>query len=199
MKRNGNIFFTSDFHFNHANIIKYAKRPFASVAEMNREMVRRYNSVVSDMDTVYILGDIAFGRDLDFAARLRGRKLLLAGNHDTLSDEAYQRAGFAVLTADGIRAKSHRYGEYELVHAPHEVMRTVCPDMRDMPDGYRDVQAGGFLDSLRQKYVCGHVHGIFRKLGSFVNVSVDVWDFLPVSLEALTRAYAEPDTVIGAG
>ena len=48
----GEVFFTSDTHFNHANIIKYCKRPFASVEEMNGEMISRWNKVVRPRDTV---------------------------------------------------------------------------------------------------------------------------------------------------
>ncbi|PIP83204.1 MAG: hypothetical protein CO113_03370 [Elusimicrobia bacterium CG_4_9_14_3_um_filter_62_55] len=47
------IFFTADTHFNHANVIKYCARPFASIDEMNREMIARWNAVVGPEDTVY--------------------------------------------------------------------------------------------------------------------------------------------------
>jgi calcineurin-like phosphoesterase family protein len=54
------VFFTSDTHFGHANIIKYCGRPFASVEEMNRELIARWNAVVGPRDTVYHLGDRAW-------------------------------------------------------------------------------------------------------------------------------------------
>ena len=52
------IFFTSDHHFYHTNIIKYCQRPFQSVEEMNEVMVERWNAVVGKNDTVYYLGDL---------------------------------------------------------------------------------------------------------------------------------------------
>ena len=80
------IFFTSDTHFGHANIIKYCARPFASVQEMNRELIARWNAVVGPRDTVYHLGDFAFGKASEaptFLRKLNGaKKILIRGNHD---------------------------------------------------------------------------------------------------------------------
>src|SRR3972149_2927673 len=80
-----NIFFTSDTHFNHANIIKYCGRPFGSVDEMNREMITRWNAVVDPEDTVYHLGDFALGKVSEWPAIFRqlngSKKILIRGNH----------------------------------------------------------------------------------------------------------------------
>ena len=54
------LFFTSDTHFYHKNIIEYAQRPFSSIENMNKELIKNWNSVVSSEDTVFHLGDIGF-------------------------------------------------------------------------------------------------------------------------------------------
>jgi calcineurin-like phosphoesterase family protein len=54
------IFFTGCTHFGHANIIKLAQRPFASIEEMNEVLVERWNSTVGSDDTVYHLGDFSW-------------------------------------------------------------------------------------------------------------------------------------------
>jgi calcineurin-like phosphoesterase family protein len=51
------VWFTSDFHFGHANIIRYCDRPFSSVAEMDEAILDRLNSCVKTMDHLYFLGD----------------------------------------------------------------------------------------------------------------------------------------------
>ena len=51
------IFFTSDHHFGHANIIQFSNRPFENVEAMNRAMIERWNEKVSPEDEVYHLGD----------------------------------------------------------------------------------------------------------------------------------------------
>lgn len=79
------IFFTSDTHFNHANIIRYCSRPFGSVGEMNEVLIANWNGVVGPEDTVYHLGDFAMGPSglwERFVSRLNGKKILILGSHD---------------------------------------------------------------------------------------------------------------------
>ncbi len=78
-------FFTSDLHFGHANIIKYANRPFSSVREMDSELINRWNAKVTNSDVVWILGDFAFLNEdalVDVASWLDGEKHVIWGNHD---------------------------------------------------------------------------------------------------------------------
>lgn len=75
------IFFTSDLHLNHNNIIKYCNRPYETVDLMNEDIVSSWNKVVSDEDVVYALGDIGFG-NLSMLSQLKGKKIFLQGNHD---------------------------------------------------------------------------------------------------------------------
>lgn len=82
-----NIFFGSDFHFYHLNIIKLAGRPFDSVEEMNEALISGWNSVVRPNDTIYCLGDFAFrAPDKESVTaifnRLNGKKHLIFGNHE---------------------------------------------------------------------------------------------------------------------
>lgn len=79
------IYFTSDLHFSHANIIRYADRPFRDTNHMDEEIIRRWNATVGAEDTVYVLGDVALGpidKSLPKVARLNGHKICVLGNHD---------------------------------------------------------------------------------------------------------------------
>ena len=55
------IWFTSDTHFSHCNIIKYCNRPFKDVDEMNKILIQNWNNVVRPDDIVWHLGDFALG------------------------------------------------------------------------------------------------------------------------------------------
>lgn len=80
------IWFTSDHHFGHKNIIEFSRRPFASVEEMNAELVRRWNEKVSEDDLVYHLGDFALmpaSKLRKLRAQLNGKIYLISGNHES--------------------------------------------------------------------------------------------------------------------
>ena len=79
------IFFTSDTHFGHTNILKYCDRPFSSTEEMDEEIIKRWNSVVKPDNTVFHLGDFAFGTIAQWETYrncLNGHIHLILGNHD---------------------------------------------------------------------------------------------------------------------
>jgi calcineurin-like phosphoesterase family protein len=57
------IWFTSDTHFSHNNIIRYCNRPFSNVEEMDEVLINNWNNKVKQNDDVYHLGDIIFSRD----------------------------------------------------------------------------------------------------------------------------------------
>jgi len=79
------IFFTSDHHFGHENIIKFCNRPFEDAREMNRVMIERWNEKVKPKDTVYHLGDFAltYKENLEpILDQLNGKIHLIVGNHE---------------------------------------------------------------------------------------------------------------------
>lgn len=85
-------FFIADSHFGHRGILVYEAeaRPFATVDDMNQALIKAWNSVVTDKDTVYHLGDFCFGkRYLPIAKELKGKKFLVMGNHDQYRAENY--------------------------------------------------------------------------------------------------------------
>ena len=83
-----NTWFTSDIHFFHKNIIKYCPKSrghFDNIEQMNRAIVDNFNSLVSEDDLTYILGDVSFGphhATMELLMEMNGRKILIHGNHD---------------------------------------------------------------------------------------------------------------------
>ena len=79
------MFFTSDTHFGHENIIKYCNRPFKDIEEHDEELIKRWNSKVPEDGIVFHLGDVAFGnpqRVNEILNQLNGTIYLVIGNHD---------------------------------------------------------------------------------------------------------------------
>lgn len=84
-----NIFFTSDTHWHHRNILEYCpgrKKFWSTVEEMNEGLIVNWNSQVGPNDIVYHLGDFTLTTRIELIdpilARLNGRIRLIKGNHD---------------------------------------------------------------------------------------------------------------------
>lgn len=95
------LFLIGDTHFNHKNIINYCDRPFSSVEEMNKTLIRNWNSVVKRDDKVIVVGDFALcGKDkiIEIGQQLNGKKTLILGNHDRASIKTYYDAGFEFVS-----------------------------------------------------------------------------------------------------
>ena len=90
-------FIIADTHFGHSNIIKYCNRPFTNVEDMDNQLIKNWNNVVSKNDTVYHLGDFALGnieKIAEYRSKLNGKIFLIMGNHDSYNIKKYYEAGF---------------------------------------------------------------------------------------------------------
>ncbi len=103
------IRYLADLHFDHEDIIGYDNRPFDSAREMNAVMTERWNRVCREDDLTYIIGDFCAGgpdRWRELLLGLRGRKILLTGNHDN-QDAAAQ------MCREGLLEGAYPYLEAE--------------------------------------------------------------------------------------
>lgn len=116
------IRFISDIHFGHKNAIRFDSRPFTTVGEMDLGMIESWNSVVSPGDMTYILGDVSWHdteHSADLLRRLRGRKILVRGNHDTqVGSYAFFRCFEDVVDYADINAPKSLGGNVVLSHYP---------------------------------------------------------------------------------
>jgi calcineurin-like phosphoesterase family protein len=92
------IWFSSDFHFGHQNITgptvsnwKTGFRDFDSVHEMNKTLTQTINKYVKSGDTLYFLGDFAFGGHTNTPSYRHSLVCetihLFRGNHDNHIDK----------------------------------------------------------------------------------------------------------------
>lgn len=160
-----NYWWTSDYHFSHFNIISYCNRPFKTVEEMNETIIKRHNERVKPKDTVFFLGDFIFkgGKYQTFENRLNGKFIFLQGNHDN------DRSMKTIITKMYLY-----YGR-----------KNIC--MTHRPE---------HADPAVPLNLCGHVHERYKvkRLSEdslIVNLSVDVWDYYPVTFDQINARVAE--------
>lgn len=116
LETKANICVYSDTHFDHDNIIRYCNRPFHSARQMNQKLLGNWNYSVKENDTIYFLGDIAYGRKrhpIDYwLGKLNGKIIYIRGNHDT---DSITRAT-VIPNSYGIQYKNYKF---LLMHNPH--------------------------------------------------------------------------------
>lgn len=154
------VFFIGDTHFGHKLIADI--RGFSSTEEHDEQMIENWNSVVRAKDTVWHLGDVAFGKDnLACIERCNGHKKLVMGNHDQYATNEYMKYFsklFGVI----------RYKQMVLSHAP------IHPNEME----YR-----------WQYNVHGHIHHPERVLDDprYLCVNADCIELKPMALEKVKQ------------
>lgn len=113
------IFFISDLHIGHEKILVYERSRVEqlgkSVEECAETMIQNWNKTVRKKDTVWVLGDIVFGRaHFAYLKRLNGILKMIGGNHDVYPIKTYLHYFDAVFGA-------HKLDDFILTHIPiHE-------------------------------------------------------------------------------
>ena len=172
------VFFTSDTHFYHDNIINFCGRPFKNVEVMNETLIANWNSVVGPDDIVFHLGDFCLGGSAEWTNilnRLNGKIYLIVGNHDikNLRQGYYSRF-------EHIAMQMHIEVGKQKIYLNH------CPFL---------CYGGAYRDTWQ---LFGHVHTSKQNTGidaprlhmlfpTQYDVGVDNNNFTPVSFEQVKR------------
>ena len=184
-----NIWFSSDFHFGHSNIIEYCNRPFDDVMDMNQGLVAKWNEKVAATDIAWILGDIAMGhkqKNMAWLSKMNGIKYLIMGNHDPgfgkpLTAEAIAQNYGSYFAGVHLTKNFHlkpKFGEVFMSHFPYST----------------DIRHGDRYGEFRPHYngfplLHGHVHDLWQVNDNMrstqINVGVDVWDYAPVHISTI--------------
>ena len=171
------LFFTSDTHFGHRNIIKYCQRPFSCIEEMDDALIANWNRVVGKDDIIFHLGDFAMGGSAEWSRllqKLNGKIYLILGNHDLKTIGA----GFSRL--EGVAMQMLINVKGQIIYLNH----------------YPFLCYGGAYRNTWQLY--GHVHTCHANKGLDVprlkmlmpmqyDVGVDNNNYRPVSFEQVKK------------
>ena len=172
------VFFTSDTHFYHSNIINFCGRPFKSVEVMNETLIANWNSVVGPDDIVFHLGDFCLGGSAEWTNilnRLNGKIYLIVGNHDIKNLRQGYYSHF-----EHIAMQMHIEVGKQKIYLNH------CPFL---------CYGGAYRDTWQ---LFGHVHTSKQNTGidaprlhmllpTQYDVGVDNNNFTPVSFEQVRR------------
>jgi calcineurin-like phosphoesterase family protein len=164
----GKIFFTADTHFGHGNILKYCDRPFKSVYEHDKQIIKNWNEVVGEKDTVYHLGDFAFtkqARIVEILEQLNGIIHLIRGNHDR-------------------KIKGHLETKFVSIKNYCE----ISIEDEEMDHKQMIVMSHYPFESWNKKHwrsfcLHGHTHGTSPSMLSRLDVGVDSHNYYPISYE----------------
>jgi calcineurin-like phosphoesterase family protein len=165
------IYFTSDTHFDHKNVLSYSSRNFHDVNEMNEKIIANWNSIVRSEDTVYHLGDFAFSNPQKFIDRLVGNIIFVKGSHDKSIDAPYMR----IIYPDGLKDE---YGNKRSITLCHYSMRSWDKS------------------HYASWHLYGHHHGMLEPYGLSFDVGVDRWNFFPVSLEQVDKEMSKLKPIV---
>ena len=170
------IYFTSDLHLGHKNVLKLCNRPFNSIEEMDACLIDNWNSRVTNNDTVYILGDLMFRNSVppeEYLSQLKGKKHLIRGNHDRDWTKKVDISKYFVSNENlsFISDGKHRITvcHYPMMSWPH-------------------MSTNGYM-------VFGHIHHntdavywpIIEQSELMLNAGVDINGFMPVTFEEMVE------------
>lgn len=167
----GNTWVIADPHFSHYGVTQFLRedktklRPWDNPDEMDEALVANWNSVVQDQDRVYLLGDVVMNRKaLPILYRLKGRLVLVKGNHDICKLNEY------TPYFDDIRAY--------VVQKDQDGNKVILSHIPIHPDS-----VGRFGTNIH-----GHLHANSINDDRYICVSVEQINYTPILLsEALKR------------
>lgn len=156
------IFFTADTHFGYNKVAKL--RGFDNTSDMNEILIANWNSVVTDKDEIYVLGDFSnmnLSDTSDIVERLNGKKYYIRGNHDEWIDEYEKKYGHHTLRSVNI---------HEYMKVSHDDITAILfhfPIRTWMGKGKKNI------------HLHGHTH--FDQYGELsYNVGIDINNFHPI-------------------
>lgn len=165
------IWFVSDVHFGHKNVITYCNRPYQTVDEMTAAIVKIWNRTVKPQDTVYFLGDFSLNPKWSRtqAPLLNGKKILVAGNHDACHISHKKADKFVAKYLEDGWVEVHKHQHYMQLKTGQNVLLSHLPYNNEYDTRYSEFK----LKDNGMVLIHGHLHGKYRKNKNQIDVGFD--------------------------
>lgn len=186
--------FTSDWHINHENVLRFDNRPFKDLDHMATVLVNNYNAAAGPDTVGFFLGDMGMGNSdalREVLRRLMGTKVLVLGNHDKGTESMYKIGFDVVLNGATLWVANHRV---TMSHCPlKDVFREDTSGMKKYagePWHGNSKNTRFTVEDLGQFHLHGHIHspngGKSKKiLGRQYDVGVVANGYRPVSISTI--------------
>ncbi len=176
------IWFTSDHHFGHKNIIRYCKRPYNSIEEMNDSLISNWNERVKKNDTVYYLGDFTLGKNAsDYISKLNGTIKFIAGGHDNNWLRKLARPEYRILSKHELLQPIH------IITYPVKIVLCHYPMLSWEQSHYGSIHLHGHSHNTLGTITNSGDTRIHPenggKQGKRMDVGVDAQDYFPISID----------------
>jgi calcineurin-like phosphoesterase family protein len=185
LKPGQKIWFTSDLHFGHRNVLRFCNRPWEDEKQMGIGLIKNWNDTVGEDDIVFVLGDTFWFNDSHIIkkvlSQLKGKDIyILPGNHDDF--ESYHRVVdprihlcqdivCCWVTEPGKKKQEIWLQHYPMMTWPHRENGAI--------------QLFGHIHSSPDRY-----EGVDQDLPLHWNqfdVGCDYWGYKPVSLDKILQ------------
>lgn len=172
-----NVWFTSDMHFGHANILRYCDRPFPNVDQMNASMIHMFMDALNSDSILINLGDVTMNDKYLWALRkVPGTHVLVPGNHDSIwpAHKKFKTAW------------NHYAEHFNMIMPIHtkiilDGVEFLASHLPYTGDAYGEDKHTRFRPEDKGiPLITGHVHNAWKYEGHQFNVGVDMNDFEPV-------------------
>lgn len=164
------IYFHSDWHFMHKNVLNLCNRRFLNIQEHDEYLIKCINETVTNSDRLYVLGDLGYHKDLEglrnVLKRINGNKHIILGNHDSVQH-------LTQLKREGVICDVK---EFKTVQKGNKSIVCCHYPLKEWNGYYR-----GYY------HVFGHVHGTIPQYDRCLDVGVDNIGYYPMEFDDVIK------------
>lgn len=205
---NNKLWFSSDTHYSHANILHHCNRQFLNIYEHDEVLINNHNSVVNKNDDYFFLGDFAYRcspeRVSEIINKLNGHIYIILGNHDKPLLQAVKRGlltnvlNSGKLTIFGLSTilEDNTISISKMINVEGQLIFLSHYGIRSWPSSFR----GSF-------HLFGHSHSRLQPFYKSMDVGVDVetdthrkffpWSYeeIKIQMDKVTEPFGESSEV----